>query len=58
MKWPVLYRDFEIRPSDWGFTWSHVEYDGPEDRRIGTNDTVGACKVDIDELLEEQEATR
>jgi hypothetical protein len=57
MKWPVIYRDFEIWPDEnWGFMWSHVDYDGPEDHRIGTGDTVGDCKVKIDEYLEVEDA--
>lgn len=57
----MRYRDFEItnicppiptRSCDWEF--AHVEYDGPEDNRIGHGPTVEDCKRQIDEWYEEE----
>ena len=42
-----------IRSHDWEFV--HVDYDGPEDSRIGTASSVDAAKSEIDEQILEEE---
>lgn len=42
-----------IRSHDW--TWVHMEYDGPEDDRIGTADSVESAVAQIDEFIRENE---
>lgn len=47
-----LYRgEWNIQPDYVGYMWSHVDYDGPEDRRIGNCPTVEECERAIDEWL-------
>lgn len=49
---PPLYRGgWNIQPSYIGYQWSHVDYDGPEDRRIGQCKTVEECEREIDDWL-------
>lgn len=53
----IQYRDFEIVPDEiaravgtkqvWQYT--HKDYNGDEDRRIGNCESVEACKEEIDE---------
>jgi hypothetical protein len=44
------YRDFNIDASSaWGYVYSHVEYDGPEDRRIGSARTLEQAKAEVDD---------
>jgi hypothetical protein len=52
------YRDYEItfnpppipsRACDWQYT--HKDYDGPEDPRIGHAESLEAAKSDIDDLV-------
>lgn len=59
----MIYRDFEIyynpppipiRGVDYQF--AHVDYDGPEDRRIGMARNIDAAKAAIDEMIEEADA--
>jgi len=63
------YRDFIISRTDpvppipgWqamAFTYVHKDYDGTEDgndNRLGFAATVMACKAEIDELLDDEEA--
>ena len=56
MKFPILYRGFEIRPGghwpEHGYSWVHPDYDGPGDNRCGSAATVDECKLDIDEWHE------
>lgn len=56
---PIEYRDFVIvfdpppigtRVADW--QWSHKDYDGPEDNRLGHSPTLEKAKADIDEMIE------
>lgn len=62
----LLYRDFEIKRTDpvppipgwqaFAWTYCHIDYDGPEDSRIGYCASPDACKAEIDEWHEEAEA--
>lgn len=54
----IEYRGYTIRHNpppiptrkhDWEFV--HVDYDGPEDSRIGTASSVDAAKEEIDEQI-------
>lgn len=62
MRIVIEYRDFEIRPSlvsymaasDW--TYTHKDYDGPEDARHGHAGSVEEAKAEIDEWHSEREA--
>ena len=58
----IRYRDFDIGPTsgtecipdrqhDW--CWSHKDYDGPEDFRIGTAASPDDCRAAIDEWYAE-----
>lgn len=59
----LLYRDFEIRKTDpvppiptwqsFAWTYCHIDYDGPEDSRIGCCASPEACKAEIDEWHED-----
>lgn len=50
----VTYRDFEVsRHFGEGWQYLHVDYDGPEDGRCGTEKTAEACYRSIDERLDE-----
>lgn len=49
------FDQWSIQPDYIGFIWSHKDYDGPEDRRIGHSPTLLQCKLDIKEWLEEHE---
>jgi hypothetical protein len=40
---------------DHAWTWVHADYDGPEDRRIGTASGKHECRMDIDEYIAENE---
>lgn len=52
MSKPDLYRnEWRIEPAYIGFQWSHVGYDGPEDRRIGGGSTVEECERAIDDWI-------
>lgn len=52
MSKPTLYRgEWNIQPAYMGYQWSHVEYDGPEDKRIGQCRTVDECEREIDDWL-------
>lgn len=55
----LTYRDFEIHPhSHWPghqWMWSHKDYDGLEDRRLGTAPTIEQAIRDIDEWYETDE---
>ena len=57
----MKYRDFNIefiyppiplRSMD--YSWSHEDYDGPEDNRIGLASSIEECKAAIDEWYKEQ----
>jgi hypothetical protein len=59
MSKPEIYRGFRIegifppiptRAHD--YEYAHLDYDGPEDSRHGTCESVEACKADIDEKLD------
>lgn len=57
----VLSRgDFQIRAGGhWpnhGFSWTHVDYDGPEDDRHGTAATLDEAVAAIDEWYADQQA--
>jgi len=44
----IPYRDFD-------FNFSHVDYDGPEDKRCGNGASVSDCQDQIDEIIYEAE---
>ena len=55
---PILYRDHKIYLAELSFpecrwVWSHVDYDGPEDKRAGYGPTQQSCIDAIDETLDE-----
>jgi hypothetical protein len=51
----TTYRNFEITHSYmWGYDYTHVDYDGPEDSRTGTRHTIEECKDAIDEYYFEK----
>ena len=64
MNWPekpergsVTYRSFVVEPNDlmpgyWQYV--HVNYDGPEDNRAGTETTFEDCLIAIDERFEDE----
>lgn len=54
---PITYRDYKIRATEHGkLEFVHVEYDGPEDKRIGTGDTLLDCMLAIDDqVIDSQE---
>ncbi len=44
------YRDFNINPGLYtGYSYVHKDYDGPEDRRAGNENTEQDCKNAVDE---------
>jgi len=52
---PIVYRGFHIGPynlpyAKWEF--AHVDYDGPEDNRCGTADSLEDC-IDLIDVLED-----
>lgn len=56
---PIWYRGYRIhlgpaytRWDQW--TYVHDDYDGPEDRRIGLEETEAACREAIDDLEDAQ----
>ncbi len=58
----LLHRNYEIRwdpkpiPSrDFDYDFSHVDYDGPEDRRCGAAGSIRDCIIIIDEMIEDEE---
>ena len=62
MTFDIEYRGYTIRKNpppiptnrhDWEFV--HIDYDGPEDSRIGTAPSVDAAKEEIDEQILERE---
>lgn len=62
MRGPINYRGYTIERStpapipSWKlfqWTWSHVDYDGPGDRRIGQAATIEDCVDAIDEQEDE-----
>jgi hypothetical protein len=48
----MIYREFKIEHDGYAYLYSHVEYDGPEDSRIGHAKNVEAAKEDIDEMID------
>lgn len=55
---PVVYRDFSVDTTlfqcmGMAYGWVHVDYDGPEDNRHGSEATVEDCYRSIDEWHEE-----
>lgn len=58
---PLEYRDYEIWPIDimqFRFEFNHKDYDGPEDRRLGTGKTIEDCRQQIDEQIEDAKCSR
>lgn len=50
----IRYRDHNIDPAYVGWQFTHIDYDGPEDRRSGHGDSIRDCKEQIDEQLAER----
>lgn len=46
---------WSIQPDYIGYVWSHKDYDGPEDRRIGHSSTIAQARIDIEEWISENE---
>lgn len=63
MKNGSKYRSFDLRriyppgPTKYRWQYSHEDYDGPEDNRVGLAETMDGCIQSIDEYYSEQEAT-
>jgi hypothetical protein len=49
----TTYRDFNIDHNGWAYIYSHKEYDGPEDKRCGSADSIEDAKDSIDEYYYE-----
>lgn len=47
----MTYREFNIEHNGWAYIYSHKEYDGPEDRRIGSAFTIEEAKQEIDDYI-------
>jgi hypothetical protein len=53
----MIYKNYEIKPGEYTkFDFVHLEYDGPEDRRLGHGRSIDDCKQQIDEMEWENEA--
>lgn len=53
----MIYRDFIIERHEWaGWQFTHKEYDGPEDARIGTASSFIDARCQVDEMIEGIEA--
>lgn len=50
----TLYRDFVISHSWIGWQWVHKDYDGPDDRRAGTERNLVDCFKAIDDWHDDQ----
>ena len=48
------YRDFNIYPEYIGFMFVHEEYTGDEDNRLGHENTIFDCKIQIDAWWDER----
>lgn len=48
----MIYKNFNIEEDNYGWQYSHVEYDGPEDSRIGTAKSFVAAMCEVDEMIE------
>ena len=58
----MIYRNFEITYDPppipmrgFDYTFSHVDFDGPEDHRCGVAGSIYEAKAFIDEIIEELE---
>jgi len=47
----ITYRNFNIEKGDYGWNYTHVNYDGPEDTRIGTAKTFANAMSEVDEMI-------
>lgn len=51
---PITYRDYTIKRGEYTkFEFVHNEYDGPEDNRLGTGNSIEDCKEQIDEKYDD-----
>jgi hypothetical protein len=50
-----VYRDYKITRSSYGWEYTHKDYDGPEDHRLGTVGSIEKAKAAIDEYIQENE---
>jgi hypothetical protein len=50
---PITYRNYHIAPGYFGFDYWHDDYDGPGDIRRGHEDSIAACRDQIDQIEEE-----
>lgn len=50
----MIYRDYEITsdPTCGCCIYVHLDYDGPEDGRVGEGTSIEDCKRQIDEIIE------
>lgn len=55
----MIYKDYKIEPDGiWdSFKFVHVDYDGPEDHRLGGGNSIQDCMRKIDEIISEEVVT-
>lgn len=54
-KLPHRYRNFDVSLAYVGYQYTHIDYDGPEDRRAGVETTLAECYAAIDEWHDEND---
>lgn len=50
----LRYFGYDIMRAPAGWTFAHVNYDGPEDERCGNGDTIKDCQEQINEIEAER----
>lgn len=48
----MTYRNYIIEKDNYGWQFHHVDYDGPEDTRIGTGSSYIDARCQVDEMIE------